>query len=163
MQDISAAFASKLRAIRQNGDNNLNLIRTSGITDARYELSKVSATACLTVKDTPCLCSPILIVCPYFQLLWQFGDRHYNAKRWAEAADWFLSGTHTIFDSMARASGAKCFRKAALCYIQQRNYSKASATLRHCPTDEAATHYVMLLTHIRQGAVQLSQTNHAVS
>lgn len=97
------------------------------------------------------------------QLLWQFGDRHYNAKRWAEAADLFLSGTHAIFDSMAHASGAKCFRKAALCYIQQRDYSKASAVLRHCPTDEAATHYVTLLTRVQQGVVESSQMNHAVN
>lgn len=156
MQDISAAFASKLRAIRQNGDNNLNLIRTSGITDARYELSKVSATACLTVKDTPCLCSPILIVCPYFQLLWQFGDRHYQNKHWIEAADWYLAGTHKALISVARLSNAKCLRKAALCYIQQGDYARSAATVRRSPDHDSATCYIRLLIAVRQGNLSTS-------
>ncbi|KAI0727576.1 hypothetical protein C8Q72DRAFT_839118 [Fomitopsis betulina] len=131
MQDISAAFAS--------------------ITDARYELSKVSATACLTVKDTPCLCSPILIVCPYFQLLWQFGDRHYQNKHWIEAADWYLAGTHKALISVARLSNAKCLRKAALCYIQQGDYARSAATVRRSPDHDSATCYIRLLIAVRQG------------
>lgn len=85
------------------------------------------------------------------QLLWQFGDRHYIAKRWAEAADWFLCGTNPIFSSMARSSHAKCFRKAALCHIQQREYARASAILRRCPGSDAATCYVSMLAAVHQG------------
>ncbi|TCD65068.1 hypothetical protein EIP91_003270 [Steccherinum ochraceum] len=104
----------------------------SCLSEAEHTLPKVPTTACLT-------------------LLWQFGNRQFTAKRWVEAADWFLAGTHSVLSSMAHVSGAKCFRKAALCYIQQREYSKASAILRRCPVNEAATHYVILLTAIHQG------------
>ncbi|KAH8101409.1 hypothetical protein BXZ70DRAFT_1007244 [Cristinia sonorae] len=104
----------------------------SCLSEAEFTLPKIPTTACLT-------------------LLWQFGDRQFNAKHWVEAADWFLAGTHPIFSSMAHAGGAKCFRKAALCYIQQRDYSKASAILRRCPVNEATTHYVVLLTAVHQG------------
>ncbi|GJE98003.1 SPO22 domain-containing protein [Phanerochaete sordida] len=100
---------------------------------AEIVLPKVPATACLT-------------------LLWQFGDRHYNAKRWPAAADWFLCGAHPVFASMARPSNAKCFRKAALCHIQQREYSRASAILRRCPNNDAATRYVALLAAVHQGS-----------
>ncbi|KAI0802995.1 hypothetical protein BC629DRAFT_1284035 [Irpex lacteus] len=99
---------------------------------AELELPKVPTTACLT-------------------LLWQFGDRHYNAKRWAAAADWYLCGTHPVFATMARSSHSKCFRKAALCYIQGKEFSTASAVLRRCPGNEAATHYVALLCAVQQG------------
>ncbi|KAI0697156.1 hypothetical protein BC835DRAFT_1413864 [Cytidiella melzeri] len=99
---------------------------------AELELPKVPTTACLT-------------------LLWQFGDRHYSAKRWAEAADWYMCGTQAIFVSMARSSHAKCFRKAALCHIQNKEFSRASAVLRRCSGNEAATHYVALLGAVQQG------------
>ncbi|OBZ78676.1 hypothetical protein A0H81_00254 [Grifola frondosa] len=52
----------------QEAENALTCLSSSD-----YELSKISTTACLT-------------------LLWQFGDRQYHAKRWLEAADWFLIG-----------------------------------------------------------------------
>lgn len=45
----------------------------------------------------------------------------------------------------------KCYRKAALCHVEQREYAQASAIIRHCPGDEAATHYVMLLVAVKQG------------
>ncbi|KAI8983311.1 meiosis protein SPO22/ZIP4 like-domain-containing protein [Trametes punicea] len=97
-----------------------------------YELPKIPTTACLT-------------------LLWQFGDRYYHAKRWTDAADWFLIGTHSAFVSMARISNAKCLRKAALCYVQGGEYARASTTIRHCPPTDAATHYVALLIAANQG------------
>ncbi|EPS99649.1 hypothetical protein FOMPIDRAFT_1124216, partial [Fomitopsis schrenkii] len=112
MQEVSTAFDS--------------------ITDARYELSKVSATACLT-------------------LLWQFGDRHYQNKHWSEAADWYLAGTHKALTSVARLSDAKCLRKAALCYIQQGDYARSAATVRRCSDHDAATCYIRLLIAVRQG------------
>lgn len=102
------------------------------LNNTELQLPKVPATACLT-------------------LLWQFGDRHYTAKRWAEAADWFMCGTNPVFTSMARASHAKCFRKAALCHIQQEEYAQASSILRRCPGSDAATRYVVLLAAAHQG------------
>ncbi|KAI0762520.1 meiosis protein SPO22/ZIP4 like-domain-containing protein [Fomes fomentarius] len=97
-----------------------------------YELPKIATTACLT-------------------LLWQFGDRHYHAKRWSEAAEWFLVGTHRVFGSMSHISNPKCLRKAALCYIQCGEHAKASAIVRRCPPSDAATHYVALLVAAHQG------------
>jgi len=96
-----------------------------------FELSKVSITACLT-------------------LLWQYGDRHYQASRWDIAVDWFLGGTHQLFRGFSEGT-MKCYRKAALCYIQQREYASAAAVVRLCPGNEAATHYITLLTSVKQG------------
>ncbi|KAJ7615258.1 meiosis protein SPO22/ZIP4 like-domain-containing protein [Mycena polygramma] len=99
---------------------------------AEYNLLNLPATACLT-------------------LIWQYGDRHFNAKRWSAAADWFLAGSHLLFREACPTSGAKCFRKAALCYIEQREYARASAVIRRCPSNEATTHYVLFLTAVHQG------------
>ncbi|KAJ6568977.1 meiosis protein SPO22/ZIP4 like-domain-containing protein [Mycena capillaripes] len=100
--------------------------------EAEYSLLNLPATACLT-------------------LIWQYGDRQFNAKRWSAAADWFLAGSHQIFRATCPTSGAKCFRKAALCYIEQREYARASAVIRRCPSNEATTHYVLFLTAVHQG------------
>lgn len=102
------------------------------LTDAHFDLSKLSATACLT-------------------LIWQFGDRQYQARRWSAAADWYLAGTHKAFGSIASLSHSKCFRKAALCHIQQGDYAIAAAVIRRCPDHEAATQYIKLLTAVHQG------------
>jgi hypothetical protein len=83
--------------------------------------------------------------------MWQYGDRHYHAKRWSEASDWFFSGTHKVFGSIAHASNSKCYRKAALCHIQNREYSKAAVVIRRCPSNEATTHYVLLYAAVHQG------------
>ncbi|THH12968.1 hypothetical protein EW146_g7196 [Bondarzewia mesenterica] len=99
---------------------------------AEFDLPKVPATSCLT-------------------LLWQFGERQYGVRRYSEAADWFLQGTHPIFRSIADTSSSKSYRKAALCHIQQEEYAKASAIIRCCPGDDAPTHYVMLLAAVKQG------------
>ncbi|KAJ3558726.1 hypothetical protein NM688_g744 [Phlebia brevispora] len=104
----------------------------ASLENAEYELPKIPTTACLT-------------------LLWQFGDRHYSAKRWGQAADWFICGTHKVLASMARASHAKCLRKAALSHIQGGEYATASTVLRRCPGDEAVTHYLMMLAAVHQG------------
>jgi hypothetical protein len=85
------------------------------------------------------------------QLIWQYGDRHYNAKKWTEAADWFRAGSHSIFKSMGSSSSSKCLRKAALCYIQKREYAQAASEIRHCATSEATTQYVLFLIAVHQG------------
>jgi hypothetical protein len=85
------------------------------------------------------------------QLIWQIGDRHYNAKRWSEAADWFLTGSHEVFGSISHVGNSKCHRKAALCHIQQREYARAASIIRRCPVNEATTHYVVLYSAVHQG------------
>ncbi|KAK7047207.1 sporulation-specific protein 22 [Paramarasmius palmivorus] len=104
----------------------------TSVLDAEFQLECVPATACIS-------------------LLWQYGDRHYNTKRWPEAAEWFLAGTHRLLKEVCPASVTKCYRKAALCYIEQKEYAKATAVIRSCPDNEAATHYVTFLTVIHQG------------
>lgn len=96
------------------------------------ELPPVPTTACLT-------------------LIWQYGGRHYKAKRWSEAAEWYIAGSHQLFRSHGLSSSSKCFRKAALCYIEKREYAHASTVIRRCPTNEATTHYVIFLTAVHQG------------
>ncbi|KAF8919157.1 hypothetical protein CPB85DRAFT_1429788 [Mucidula mucida] len=109
-----------------------------------YDLPSVAATACLT-------------------LLWQYGDRHYNAKRWSEAAEWFVAGSHKLFRKNSPTSAwAKCFRKAALSHIEHREFAKASALVRRCPSNEAATHYVMFLTAVHQGKYSIKAVQEMV-
>ncbi|KAJ7233617.1 meiosis protein SPO22/ZIP4 like-domain-containing protein [Mycena haematopus] len=100
--------------------------------EAEYNLLNLPATACLT-------------------LIWQYGDRHFHAKRWSAAADWFIVGSHQLFRASCPTSGPKCFRKAALCYIEQHEFARASAVIRRCPSNEATTHYVVFLTAVHQG------------
>ncbi|KAK0506685.1 hypothetical protein EDD18DRAFT_1059774, partial [Armillaria luteobubalina] len=104
----------------------------TSICEAEYELPSVPATACLT-------------------LLWQYGDRHYHAKRWSDAADWFIAGGHRLFRGTSPGSEGKCCRKAALCYVEKGEYAKAQAVIRRCPGDEAATNYVVFLIAVKQG------------
>ncbi|EEB90105.1 hypothetical protein MPER_11734, partial [Moniliophthora perniciosa FA553] len=104
----------------------------TSVLDAEFQVECVPATACIS-------------------LLWQYGDRHYNAKRWPEAAEWFLAGTHRLLMEVCPASVSKCYRKAALCYIEHKEYAKAAAVIRCCPNNEAATQYVTFLTAIHQG------------
>ncbi|EIW65111.1 uncharacterized protein TRAVEDRAFT_55804 [Trametes versicolor FP-101664 SS1] len=120
-----------------------DLASAQKLLDAKeYELPKIPTTACLT-------------------LLWQFGDRHYHAKRWSDAADWFLVGTHRVFGSMAHISNAKCLRKAALCYVQCGEHAHASAIIRRCPPTDAATHYVALLIAAHQAVAAVREMVHA--
>ncbi|KAL1739094.1 hypothetical protein HDZ31DRAFT_69300 [Schizophyllum fasciatum] len=84
-------------------------------------------------------------------LIWQFGDRQYRAKQWAKAADWYLVGSHALFQTNSPASMPKCLRKAALCFLENAEYARAAATVRRCPPKQAATHYVALLCAVRQG------------
>ncbi|KAA1468362.1 hypothetical protein DENSPDRAFT_459873 [Dentipellis sp. KUC8613] len=102
------------------------------IHSAEFDLLKEHATACA-------------------MLLWQSGERRFGLKRHSEAADWFLAGTHRCFNNIAQASISKCYRKAALCHIQQHEYAKASNVIGRCPGNEAPTYYVMLLVAVKQG------------
>jgi hypothetical protein len=83
--------------------------------------------------------------------MWQYGGRKYKAKRWPEAADWYLAGSHKLFQATNPQSVTKCFRKAALCYIEQRDFAQASTMIRRCPANEATTHYVVFLIAVHQG------------
>ncbi|PPQ99580.1 hypothetical protein CVT26_008401 [Gymnopilus dilepis] len=107
------------------------------VCDAEVELPGLVCTACMTL---------ILV-----QLLWQYAGRQYKSKKWSEAAQWYLAGSHGVFKACGHSSSAKCFRKAALCHIEEREYSSAANAIRRCPTNEAATHYIIFLTAIHQG------------
>ncbi|KAI6165514.1 meiosis protein SPO22/ZIP4 like-domain-containing protein [Pisolithus thermaeus] len=96
------------------------------------ELSKAAASACLT-------------------LIWQYGDRHYHASRWLEAADWFICGTNAVFSGLGPSCTSKCLRKAALCYIQQKEYARAASAVKRCPVNGATTRYVVFLIAVHQG------------
>ncbi|KAL0950560.1 hypothetical protein HGRIS_007363 [Hohenbuehelia grisea] len=104
----------------------------SHIHETGHALPSIPNTACLT-------------------LIWQYGDRHYLAKRWKEAAGWYLAGSHPLFHAENVTVASKCLRKAALCYIEQREYATASAVIRRCPTNEATTQYVILMIAVHQG------------
>jgi len=58
---------------------------------------------------------------------------------------------------MAKPNYPRCFRKAALCYIQQQEYARATAVIRNCRSNEAATHYVVFLNAVQQGRSRASQ------
>ncbi|KAJ8589076.1 SPO22-domain-containing protein [Rhizopogon salebrosus TDB-379] len=102
------------------------------LNDVDFELLKAPATACIT-------------------LLWQYGDRHYHAGRWKEAADWFGCGTHSVFASLGTVSSSKCFRKAALAHLKRKDYAQAGSIIRRCPDTEATTQYVTFLIAVHQG------------
>ncbi|KAK2464868.1 hypothetical protein APHAL10511_002944 [Amanita phalloides] len=104
----------------------------AAVCQAHVELASVPATACLT-------------------LLWQYGERHFNAKRYSEAADWFMLGSHQLFKPSCPTSTAKCYRKAALCYIEQLEFARAATVMRRCTSDDAPTHYIMFLIAVHQG------------
>jgi hypothetical protein len=86
------------------------------------------------------------------KLIWQYGGRHYKAKRWSDAADWYMIGSHKLFRANSPTSAAKCFRKAALCHIECREFAQASRIIRFCPPNEAPTCYVMFLIAVHQGS-----------
>ena len=95
----------------------------------------------------------------YFpQLLWQYGDRHYHAGRWKEAADWFGCGTHPVFASLGPVSSSKCSRKAALAHLKRKDYAHAGSIIRRCPDGEATTQYVTFLIAVHQGSWALGLT-----
>jgi hypothetical protein len=70
-----------------------------------------------------------------------------------KAADWFTAATHKAFQRVAPSNQSKCYRKAALCHIQQGEYAKATTIIRRCPENEAATHYISLLAAVQQGSI----------
>ncbi|KAF8480818.1 hypothetical protein DFH94DRAFT_691907 [Russula ochroleuca] len=99
---------------------------------AEFELPKICATACL-------------------MLFYQYGEKKHSLKRCSDAVEWFLLGTRRAFSSVTDTCSSKCFRKAALCHIEQEEYAQASDIIRQCPGDEAATHYLSFLVAIKQG------------
>ncbi|KAG6909084.1 hypothetical protein DXG01_002065 [Tephrocybe rancida] len=123
----------------------------NSLCQAEVELDTVPSTACLTVRSTPPFSNADADRSPTLQLLWQYGDRHYHAKKWTEAANWYLAGSHKLFRVNSPTASMKCFRKAALCYIEQREFARASTVIRRCPTSEAKTHYVIFIIAIHQG------------
>ena len=86
-------------------------------------------------------------------MLWQAGDRHYSAHRYAPAAAFFQLGSHRCLASLGTANTAKCFRKAAVCYLQMKEYARAAQVVRrgdeHCR--QAGTCFVLFLVAAEQG------------
>ena len=76
-------------------------------------------------------------------------------KRWTDAADWFIAGTHKIFDTIANICAANCLRKASLCYIEQKEYAHASRIISQCPSDQSNTYYLLFLSALYQGELGL--------
>jgi len=85
------------------------------------------------------------------KILWKAGDRDFQAKKWSQAAEWFLAGTHKAFASIGNTNAPKCFRKAALCHIEERDYARAGVIIRRCPNNQASTFYLIFLTAAYQG------------
>lgn len=94
---------------------------------------------------------------------------HYSAKRWREAAEWFLLGTQDALCVIKTLAHPKCLRKAALCYIQLGEYAKyarppclrynlqanvpyrAGNLVKQCPKDQAPSHYLAFIIAVHQG------------
>jgi len=110
----------------------IDAIEVLVLESAEFELPKIGATACL-------------------MLFYQNGERKRSLKRCADAVEWFLLGTRGAFSSVTDSCASKCFRKAALCHIEQEEYAQASDIIRHCPGEEAATHYLSFLVAVKQG------------
>ncbi|CAE6451343.1 unnamed protein product [Rhizoctonia solani] len=96
-----------------------------------FSMEKTSAAACQLV-------------------LWRNGEASYKAKKWVEAAEWFVLSASPAFQTMIGAQ-PRCIRKAALCYIQQGEYAQASILVSRCSQDESATHYIRFLAAVHQG------------
>jgi hypothetical protein len=69
------------------------------------------------------------------------------------AAAFFQLAAHKVFASLGRATAAKCCRKAALAYLQQKEYARATQAVRAYDeqSKDAGTCYVLFLTASEQG------------
>jgi hypothetical protein len=129
----------------------IDAIEVLVLESAEFEVPKIGATACLMVRFVLSALVPWMGALP--QLFYQYGERKRSLKRCADAVEWFLLGTRSAFSSVADSCASKCFRKAALCHIEQEEYAQASDIIRHCPGEEAATHYLSFLVAVKQGKV----------
>ncbi|KAF6758817.1 meiosis protein SPO22/ZIP4 like-domain-containing protein [Ephemerocybe angulata] len=112
------------------------------LSESDVELGNVVITACMT-------------------LIWRFGGKLHQGKKWAAAADWYLLGSHQLFRRPSPEMSNKCYRKAALCYIELKEYAKASTVIRRCGSNEAATHYVTFLTAVYQAIRSINEMQRA--
>ncbi|KAL5495788.1 SPO22_1 [Sanghuangporus weigelae] len=135
-ENVSRFFLALLAHCVRDQDNSRAIkdIETgcSFLVRSEFELAKTPAMACLTI-------------------LWKVADRHFQMKKWSQAAEWFLICTHKAFASIGHITGPKCLRKAALCYIEQREYARASQIIQQCPSDQSSTFYLQFLTAVYQG------------
>ncbi|KAL5534754.1 hypothetical protein ACEPAG_1218 [Sanghuangporus baumii] len=135
-ENVSRFFLALLAHCVRDQDNSRAIkdieLGCSFLVQSEFELAKTPAMACLTI-------------------LWKVGDRHFQMKKWSQAAEWFLVGTHKAFASIVHISGPKCLRKAALCYIEQREHARASQIIQQCPSDQSSTFYLQFLTAVYQG------------
>ncbi|EIW86072.1 hypothetical protein CONPUDRAFT_45846, partial [Coniophora puteana RWD-64-598 SS2] len=92
----------------------------------------------------------MLLIQINMQLLWQYGNRHYQSAGWDAAAGWYMCGAHAAFKCLGPVSDAKCFRKAALCYVHKKEYARAASVIRKCSSSQATTQYVVFLIAVHQ-------------
>ncbi|KAG8806313.1 hypothetical protein FRC17_005082 [Serendipita sp. 399] len=90
----------------------------------------------------------------FLTTFWQFGDHNYDRKRWGHAADWYMLGTHPIFEVVADVTGSKCLRKAALARIYDQDYTSAKTLIERCPSRDAPTHYLSFLSAVNQAQTE---------
>jgi hypothetical protein len=133
---------------RRSSRAHTDAIEVLVLESAEFELPKIGATACLMVRLLFTAQCPD-VSCP--QLFYQYGERKHSLKRCSDAVEWFLLGTRRAFSSVTDTCSSRCFRKAAVCHIEQEEYAQASDIIRQCPGDEAATHYLSFLVAIKQG------------
>lgn len=86
-------------------------------------------------------------------------------RQYSEASEWYLAATHPLFFSDAVQSSspdqaAKCYRKAALCYLERKEFASATNVIRKCTTNEAANVYVQFLCALQQGKLHTLTSNH---
>lgn len=87
------------------------------------------------------------------QLLWQAGERHHAAKRYAPAAAFFQLGAHGCLSALGTANVNKCFRKSAMCHLQAHEYARAAQVVRRGDErcEEAGTCFILFLVAAEQG------------
>lgn len=80
--------------------------------------------------------------------MWRRGDTAHAESRSAIAAKWYLMGTNSIFRSLEEEISQKCFRKAALCFVEVGMLVEADKMMEKCAggIDSAKNHFVRFYT-----------------
>ncbi|RXK39419.1 hypothetical protein M231_03252 [Tremella mesenterica] len=91
-------------------------------------------------------------VAAYSTLLWSLGDKLAAQRAQSQsAAAWFQLAAHPALTQLELDGSARCWRKAALCYIRAGDNSSARALLERCSPAEASTQYLSFLVALQQG------------
>ena len=81
--------------------------------------------------------NPSFLIATY---LWRHGDVAYahKDKKLNLAAQWYLLGTHEIFDPLQESNRFKSFRKAALCLAETGKLQEADQVMERCVDKDCA-------------------------